>query len=291
MRGEPGADRAARLVPILLFLCWAAPRTLLQFSLLSMTLSWVALLAADSRQLAAGVALGLALCKPQIAAPIALWMLVTGRLRSLLTAAAVVAIGWGVYDARIGESPLTTVAGYWQVLGSEYTGPDGLIGHASIRGWTRLAASDPAAADALWLTLSLLLLIALCWLAARGRSGADAAGRLAIPGLFGLWSLLVTYHNGNNAILALPAFAFLWLQRDHPASAAHWLPIILLQLALMYDVPVRLAGAAAAEGWRGAIVRHFDRAVMLATLACVSATWYRLTQSVPIARSGAAAVP
>ena len=50
----------------------------------------------DTRPLMGGVALGLALFKPHIAGPIALWMMVTGRLRPLIAAAAVVARrpGW-----------------------------------------------------------------------------------------------------------------------------------------------------------------------------------------------------
>ena len=270
-------NAAAIAVPVLLYLCWAAPRTLLQFSLLSMTLACVALLIVDARGLAAGVALGLALCKPHIAGPIALWMMATGRVRPLLAAAAVVLVGWALYDARIGENPLTTAAGYWHVLGSEYSGPYGLVGHTSIRSWTWMATGDPRKADALWIALSVLLLIGVYWLAGRDRSRALDAGGLAVPAMCCLWSLLVTYHNGNNMILMLPAFAFLWFRGDGGTPAWQWIPIVALQAALAFDVPVRLSHATPDVGWSRIAIEHFDRVVVLATLAYVSAAWYRLT--------------
>lgn len=278
MRCASRRDRAALAVPMLLFLCWAATRTLLQFSLLSMTLSCVALLIVDSHWLAAGVALGLGLLKPHIAGPIALWMLVSGRIRPLLAAAAVVFAGWALYDARIGEHPLTTAAGYWHVLGSEYAGTYGLVGKTSIRGWTQIVTADTGTADALWVALSALLLIGVCWLATRDRRRALDAGGLAVPTLFCLWSLLAIYHNGNNLILMLPAFAFLWCLDDRPTSPSQWIPIVVLQAVLMFDVPTRLSAAAPEHGWGRMAIEHFDRVVVLATLAYVSAVWYRLTE-------------
>jgi hypothetical protein len=273
-------DRAALAVPLLLCLCWAAPRTLLQFSLLAMVLSSGALLLADTRWLAAGVSLGLALGKPHIAVPVALWMLVTRRLRPLAAAAAVAAIGWIVYDARIGENPLSTAMGYWHVLGSEYGGASGLVGHTSIRGWVHAAVGDAAAADVTWVAISALLLAALCALALRDRARALDEGGLAVPAMFGLWSLLVTYHNGNNLILALPAFAFLWFDGDRRA-ASHWVPIVVLQAAMAFDVPVRLNGMAPAGTWERIAIDNFDRLLLLAALACVSVRWNRLTAAPP----------
>jgi hypothetical protein len=272
----PRLGRAALAVPVLLFLCWAAPRTLLQFTLLSMTLAGAALLLADTRWLAAGLALGLALAKPHIAGPIALWLLVTGRVRPLIAAAAVVIAGWAVYDARLGENPLTTAAGYWHALGLQYAGPDGLVGHTSIRGALRLIVRDTATADAIWIVLAVLLLIALVRLAMRDRSRALDEGGLAVPAMFCLWSLLVTYHIGNNLILMLPAFVFLWFHEEPPAPW-RWIPIAALQAALMFDVPVRLAGAAPALGPGRIAIEQFDRAIVLTTLACVAVLWYRLT--------------
>jgi hypothetical protein len=275
---SPG-DRGplALTAPALLYLCWAAPRTLLQFTLLSMTLACVALLIADAYRLAAGVALGLALFKPHIAGPFALWMLVTARFRPLVTAAAVVVLGGAVYDARIGEGPMTTAAGWWNVIRSTYAGSGGLVGHTGIRAWAQTATDDPVMADALWIAACALLLIVLCGIAMRDRSRALDDGGLAVPAMFCLWSLLAVYHNGNNMILMLPAFAFLWFRDDRQGSARRWIPIVVLEAALAFDVPVRLNGVASSLGWARIAIEQFDRVVVLATLAWVSVVWCRLT--------------
>jgi hypothetical protein len=279
VRSASGGDRGplALAIPMLLYLCWAAPRTLLQFSLLSMTLAWIALRSVDARWLRGGVALGLALFKPHIAGPVALWMLVTGRIRALIVAAGVVLLGVAVYDARIGESPATTATGWWRVIGSEYSGPDGLVGHTSIRAWAHSAAGASSLADAIWLAASALLLLILCGMALRDRSRALDAGGLAVPAMFCLWSLLAIYHNGNNMILMLPAFAFLWFRDAAHASPSRWIAIVVLQAALAFDVPVRLNGLAANLGWGRIVIEQFDRVVVLATLAWVSVVWWRLT--------------
>ena len=269
----------ALIVPTLLYLCWAAPRTLLQFSLLSMTLACAAMLIVDSRSLASGALLGLALFKPHIAGPFGLWMLVTARIRSFVVAAVVVVVGLLVFDARASESPMTTLTGWWSVLGRAYGGPDGLVGHTNLRAWALATVEDPARADAIWIVLSVVLLVALCGLAMRDRLRDLADGGMAIPAMFCLWSLLTIYHNGNNMILMLPAFAFLWFRDDRRASPWRWLGILVLQAALAFDVPVRLSAEAPSLGWGRIAIEQFDRCVVLATLAWVSITWWRLTSS------------
>src|SRR6185295_18158072 len=77
IRGVSPGDRVVAAVPMLLFLCWTSTRTLLQFTALSMALAFLSLRLADAHRLASGVALGLALFKPHIAGPIALWVAVT----------------------------------------------------------------------------------------------------------------------------------------------------------------------------------------------------------------------
>jgi UDP-N-acetylmuramyl pentapeptide phosphotransferase/UDP-N-acetylglucosamine-1-phosphate transferase len=106
-----------------------------------------------------------------------------------------------------------------------------------------------------------------------------ADGGMAIPAMFCLWSLLTIYHNGNNMILMLPAFAFLWFRDDRRASPWRWLGILVLQAALAFDVPVRLSAEAPSLGWGRIAIEQFDRGVVLATLAWVSITWWRLTSS------------
>jgi hypothetical protein len=278
LRTVSSRGAVTRAVPALLFLCWAAPRTLLQFSMLSMTLACAALFVAKERDRAAGVALGLALFKPHIAGPIALWMLLTGRIRSLVTAGAVVLAGWVLYDARIGESPLATAAGWWHVIGSEYAGPAGLVGHTSIRGWALMISGDPATADVLWIVASAALLAAVWWVARRSSSDALDAGGIPALAVFCLWSLLVTYHNGNNMILMLPAFAFLWFRGGEQSPAMHWIPIVAMQCAMAFDVPVRLGHAAAGTGWARTAIEHFDRGFVLTTLIYVSACSVSVTR-------------
>ena len=114
-------------IPVLLYLCWAAPRTLLQFSVLSLTLASLSALIADERPIVSGLTLGLALFKPHIAGPVALWMMISGRLRPILIAAAIVIGGLLLYDTRIGESPLTTALAWGSVIRSEYAGSDGFV--------------------------------------------------------------------------------------------------------------------------------------------------------------------
>ena len=276
-RGDP----VAAAVPMLLFLCWTSSRTLLQFTSLSMVLAFLSLDLADTHRVASGVALGLALFKPHIAGPIALWALVTGRARVVIVAAAVVLAGWTAYDARIGENPLTTLAGYYGVLGRLHAGPDGLVGRTGLRGWTRILTADSRAADAWWIAGSAFLLAGLVWLARRDVRRPLAAGALAITSLFCLWSLFAFYHNTNNLIMMLPAFVFLWLVDDRSASSGRWVPIVLLQAALMFDVPTRLGPHVAQEHWAKLAVEDFDRVLVVATLVYVALRWYRLTRVSP----------
>jgi hypothetical protein len=57
-------------------------------------------------------------------------------------------------------------------------------------------------------------------------------------------------------------------------------PIVALQAALMFDVPVRLAGPAATGGWASAAIEHFDRVMLLAVLGYVCFLWCRPTSTV-----------
>ena len=72
-----------------------------------------------------------------------------------------------------------------------------------------------------------------------------------------LWSLLAFYHNTNNLIMMLPAFAFVWFLDDRPASPGRWVPVVLLQAALMFDVPTRLGPRMSHELGEGG--SDFDR--------------------------------
>jgi hypothetical protein len=290
VRAAASADRWQDRVPMVLFLCWASTRTLLQFSVLSMTLAFASMRAADSHRVASGVALGLALIKPQIAGPIALWMLVTGRLRVALVAALVVLAACVAYDARISENPLATLHGYGAVLADQYGGTEGLTGLTSIRGWTRFLRVGAATADIAWIAAAALLLVGVWWLARRDPARPLDAGGMAVPALFSLWSLLAVHHHGNNLILMWPAFIFVWYAATEPVLQRRFLlPIAFMQAALMFDVPIRLGPRMSGQGWASAVVGDFDRALVVLTLIGVAAGWYRLTRTGPrpLARSGA----
>jgi hypothetical protein len=146
----------------------------------------------------------------------------------------------------------------------------------SIRAWVGGAVHTPMSVDATWIAISAALLFALCAIAWRDRMRALDSGGLAIPAMFCLWSLLAIYHNGNNMILMLPAFVFLWFVDGSEALRWRWIPVAMLEGALAFDVPVRLGGVAAG-GWARTAIEQFDRLVVLATLALVTAIWWRVT--------------
>jgi hypothetical protein len=266
------------LLPMLLFWCWTSTRTLLQFTALSLALAFVSALTADTRWVVSGIALGLALFKPHIAGPFALWALVSGRARSVAVAAAVVCAGLFVYAARVGDNPFDTVRGYWPWLVEVYSGPTGLNGRTSIRGLVTAAVADPRAADAVWIAASACLLAIAVLLVWRDRRRPLRDGGIAVLAMFCLWSLAAIYHNTNNLILMLPAFAFLWFARSGDRPARRWPQIVCLQAALMFDVPTRLTGLVPRGTVAAFLVEHFDRLLVLACFVDVAVAWARMTR-------------
>ena len=266
------------LLPMLLFWCWTSTRTLLQFTALSLALAFASALIADTRWVLSGIALGLALFKPHIAGPFALWALVSGRVRSVAVAAAVVFAGLGIYAARVGDSPIDTVRGYWPWLVEVYSGASGLNGRTSIRGLVAAAIADPRTADAVWIAASACLLAIAMWLAWRDRRRPLQDGGIAVPAMFCLWSLAAIYHNTNNLILILPAFVFLWFVGRDERSFRRWPQIVCLQAVLMLDVPTRLAGAVPRGTLAAFLVEHFDRLLVLACFVDVAVAWVRMTR-------------
>jgi glycosyl transferase family 87 len=259
-------------LPLLLFWCWTGTRTLLQFTPLSLALALASALTADSRRVASGVLLGLALFKPHIAGPFALWMLVSGRLRVLAVAIAVVAGGIGAYSARVGENPAATLRGYWPSLVDLYSGGHALNGRTSVREPIAAAIADPRTADAIWIATAVCLVAAAIWLAWRDPRRPLHDGGIAIPALFCLCSLAAIYHNINNLILMLPAFVFLWCGRGDSASR-RWTQIACLQAALVVDLPTRLDGLVPRGTLAAFLVANFDRLLVLACLVDVTMAW------------------
>jgi hypothetical protein len=272
---SPAVRGAAAVVPMLLFFCWGGVRTFLEFSRLSLTLAFVAVLMADSRPVASGVSLGLALAKPHIAGPIMLWALVTGRARVVAVATAVVAAGFAIYCLRAQVDPVTVLTGYGRILLSLYSGTDGFVGRTSLRPWWLALGGDQKLGDLLWGAGAGLLLLVPCVLAMRaaGTPGARAAG---VRALFCLWSLLTIYHIGNNlAVLMLPAFVFLLLFDDPATARWRMCAVVTIQAVLMLDIPVHLASLVPEHGPAFILVRDVDRIVVLLTFIMVAVLLHR----------------
>ena len=85
VRPDLSASEAA--LPVLMFVCWSGSRTLLQFSLLALTFGLASTVLADRRPVWSGVCLGLALMKPQIAAPFLVWAVIARRWNVVSVAA------------------------------------------------------------------------------------------------------------------------------------------------------------------------------------------------------------
>ena len=269
------------ILPMLFFLCWGCTRTLLQFTILSLVLGFVALGFRESRPVLSGVALGLALFKPHIAGAFAAWAVVARRWRMVLVAAAVVVACWMMYDARVRESPIRTLVGYAHTLGREYAGAEGLTGRTSLRAWAQAATSSAAAADASWAVTSAFLLACVIWLAAADGARPLESGGIAIVALLACASLLTVYHNSNNLVLLLPAFIFLWFHAPSRTSLGAVVALSLLQLALVLDLSARVT-AAETGVWVHQAALQFDRVLVLGVFVWVAAEWRRLVRLRPV---------
>ena len=271
----------AAVWPALLFWCWTSTRTLLQFTALSLTLSLLSALTVDTRPVLSGIALGVALFKPHIAGPFALWALVTRRFRVLAVAAGVVVAGLLAYAAHVGDNPIDTLHGYWPWLVEVYSGEHALAGRTSIRGLLAAGTATPAAVDALWIVAAIGLLAIAMWLALRDPMRPLHEGGLAVPALLCLWSLAAIYHNINNLLLMLPAFAFLWFADTGGRRPHRWLQIACLQAVLMLDIPTRLSGIVPAGTLAAFLVEHFDRLLVLACFVDIAVLWVRAAPRSP----------
>jgi hypothetical protein len=267
------------VLPALLFWCWTSARTLLQFTALSLTLALVSVLTADTRPVLSGIVLGVALFKPHIAGPFALWALVTRRFRVFAVAVAVVVSGLLAYAVRVGDNPLDTVRGYWPWLVEVYSGEHALTGRTSVRGLIAMTPASPAAVDALWILVAVALLAGAVLLALRDPLRPVDQGGLAIPALFCLWSLAAIYHNINNLVLMLPVFVFLWFADGNRLPRRRWLQIACLQAVLMLDIPTRLSGTVPPGTPAAFLVDHFDRLLVLACFVDVAAVWIAVGRS------------
>ena len=275
-RSAQPSPAVAAALPVLCFLCWGSARVLLQFSVLSMTCAFVALRLAGTRPVAGGVWLGLALAKPQIAGPVALWFLLSGRWRTIVVAAGIVAAQVAVFCLRAGVSPVATMMGFRRILTETYSGSDALIGMTSLGAWVYpLAASSPRP-DTIWYGVVALLFIVPCAMAVIASRRSKLADPTPIIATFSLWSLLAFYHNGHNLILVLPAFIFLIGADDDASKRERFVLASVLQLAMVVDAPIRLAGLQWAHGWTLAATINVDRVVVLAAFCSLPLVWLRV---------------
>lgn len=269
---RPDVSASAAALPVLMFLCWSGSRTLLQFSLLALTLGLASSVLADRRPVWSGVCLGLALMKPQIAAPFLVWAVIARRWSAVSVALGVSVAGFGLYCARAAANPVDVIGNYASILQHLYTGEAIMLGLAQLRPVFQMAASTPTVVDVASLAASVILLGALCgvvWIERR----LDDRSKLAAPSMVALWSLLTFYHLTYGFLILLPLAAQLLLV-DVPGMLVFRRRLFWsLQLGLMFDVPGwsrRLVPLLSIPGWVDALLSHFDRALMLGLYAATA---------------------
>lgn len=273
----PAADVALLTVT---FLCWSGVRTVLQFTLLPLVLVLLAWRLADRRPSLAGVALGVALMKPQVALPICLWALMRGRWR-LLATGAVTSVGLlAVYCLHVAAGPVEVLHGWLQAIAGVYTGPDRLTGFSELSALMTSDASDR------WTPILVAGLYAGVLAGAlgeqrRARAAAQPARFLALPGIAAAATLLAFRHMSLAFVSLLPAAAYLLIDGDGQTRDRRRPLFWLLQVFMIIDLPTiqrRLEFLDVSLGPIDAVFRHADRAaiaalfVMLVALQWVSAS-------------------
>ena len=273
---RPAAPLADIVLPMSMFLCWGGFRTLLQFSVLTLTLGLAAQVHASKRPYASGIALGFALMKPQMAAPFFLWALFTRRWRVAVTAIAVCGAGMLVFCLRASVAPLHAIGEYTRILRSFYADDSlGLTGLAQVRPLVLLALGNAAAATVAAWGLAVVLLGLLCvwgW-----REGRRSDLVVAAPALAAVWSVITFYHLTYGFVVLLPVATWLLFSDSPETIAVRRKTFWFMQAALMADVPgaARWIGANQwLPGGAAAALGHADRFFALALFA--SLTWIGL---------------
>jgi hypothetical protein len=248
-------------LPILLFLCWGGVRTLTQFTLIALMCSMIAMVAAG-RPIAGGVWLGIAMMKPQVAAPVFLWSVFTRRwsvvLTSLLVAAGLIA----VFCLRTAAHPLQLGARYFEILAIYHTGDAILAGISELRPLIDQLGADPSDVDAIAGSIALALFAGIC-VAGVQEGAARRRVLYAAPPLVACWSLMTFYHLTYGFVILLPVMMLLALNDAQPTRLRKTL-FWLLQIGMMFDVPglSRRAGLAGSALFTN-VLAHADRALML----------------------------
>lgn len=289
---RPTATLSECALPVAMFLCWGGVRTLLQFSMMTLTLSMMAMVLADTRPRWGGVCLGLALIKPQIGVPVLLWAIFTRRRRLVTVAAAVVVAGYVLFCLRAGVAPVRVATRYGEILEQLYLGDALVIGLANVRQLVALAVSSADTVDAISITIALTLLLAICVVGFR-EGARNERVMYSAPALAGVWSLLTFYHLTYGFVVLLPT-AMLLIYVSDPATAAVRRAIFsVLQLTLMVDAPGvwrRFGPSLNAPAIVNAIVPHLDRFLMMVIFVSVVTLYLRVErQRLQVAERGAPA--
>ena len=271
---DPDAHVREHLLPILMFLCWGAFRTLLQFSLLTFTFGLLTTTLARRRPAWSGICLGLALMKPQVGLPFFLWAVFTHRLRVALVGTFVVAAGLAIFCLRAQANPTSVTLRYGEILRAYHTGEAILIGIAQLRPLIARAVSyDLARVDALTGAAALLLLGAIGLLGWREQK-QNAAVMYSAPALAGVWSLLTFYTLTYGFVLLLPAAMVLRSALDPHTAIVRRRVFWGLQVAMMLDVPGiarHVEHLLTVPPPFDELLRHFDRWSMLGLFVCLTA--------------------
>ncbi len=271
---NPAATLQRTTIAVLCFFCWACVRNLLQFSLPSLTLAFLAVLLADTRPTRGGVALGAALAKPHVAGPLALGLLIAGRVRAVATAAAVVIGSVFVYSWRQGSRAWTVTLDYFHVLQRMYGGASGFVGRTGVRPWIAQLVGVRWV-DSVWIAIVVVLGAIPCVLLFLDRRSICPARAAAVRALLCLWALLSVFQVKHNFILFLPAFILLVLTEHPPTRRERDAAAAILSVAMTLDLPIRLTPYLTSDLALG-MVSNSDRVLAVSLYAYVISLWVRL---------------
>ena len=278
---RPDVSASAAALPVLMCLCWSGSRTLLQFSLLALMFGLASTVLADRRPLWGGICLGLALMKPQIAAPFLVWAVIARRWNMVAVALGVIVAGFGLYCARAAANPVDVIVNYASILHYLYAGEAIMIGLAQLRPVFAMTASTPRAVDAVSLAAAVILFGALC-VVARAERRLDDRSKLAALSMVALWSLLTFHHLTYGFLILLPLAAHLLLVEIPGTQVFRRRLFWSLQLGLMFDVPGwarHLDPLLSIPDWADVLLGHFDRVLMLGLFAATAALGLRAARN------------
>ena len=263
---RPLGKVSSAVLPVLMFLCWGGFRTLLQFSLLSTTLGLAAMRTRGRGSLAGGLALGVALAKPQVAAPFFLWALFARRAVTAAVALITLVAGSAAFCLRAGANPIDLVRRYVRILETFYTADPIMVGLSELRPLIAIATSNASSVDTAAMAIGVVLLGLICALGVKeGAKGSRVA--FSAPALAAVWSLLTFYHLTYGFIILLPAAALLLPAPGAPFRQLRAWTFWFLQTALMIDVPGawrRFGPVFGRHSTLDAAMSHVDRFVVLA---------------------------